>query len=373
MKFFHLSDLHLGKRLFGYSLLQDQSYILQQILDFATKEHPDAIVIAGDIYDRPVPPEDAVTLFDQFLVSLSDLNITVLLISGNHDSPERLAFGGRLMNARGIYVSPSYHGTINRITLSDHWGEIDFFLMPFIKPAHVRRFFPQKSIDNYNDAVNCALSNTSYIANKRRVLVAHQFVTGASISDSEELCIGGLEQVSATVLCNFDYVALGHLHKPQTVSFPHLRYCGSPLPYSFSEAQQTKSISVINLDANGLENIQLLPLYPLHPLSTYHNTFSTLMTQKPTNDYVRIILTDTQEIPDAIGQLRTIYPNLMRLDYDQPDISYQQPFSINTEHKIQSDPVEVFNTFYEIQNGYPMSSEQRDFITHLILDIDSCL
>ena len=247
MKLIHLSDLHLGKRVNEFSMLEDQAYILEQILTIIDAEQPQAVLVAGDIYDKAVPSAEAVQLFDDFLCRLSWRRLQVFVISGNHDSAERIAFGGRLMDGSGIHLSPVYDGTVEPISLTDEWGAVDVYLLPFVKPAHVRRFFPEASIESYTDAMAVAISAMEIKEDRRNILLTHQFVTGALRSDSEQISVGGADNVDAAVFASFDYVALGHIHRPQSIGREAVRYCGTPLKYSFSEAGHRKSVTVVEL------------------------------------------------------------------------------------------------------------------------------
>lgn len=275
MKLIHLSDLHLGKRLNDFSLLDDQKHILEQILGIVESQRPDVLIMAGDIYDKAAPSAEAVALFDDFLSRLSAYVPDIFVISGNHDSPERIAFGSRLLGKSGVHLSPVYDGTLRPITLCDEHGEVDFFMLPFIKPANVRRFFPDEVIESYTDAVRIALSD-AVDKGGRRVLITHQFVTGASRCDSEEVSVGGSDNVDAAVFDSFDYVALGHLHGAQSVQRSTLRYCGTPLKYSFSEAGHEKSLTVVELGAKGDIDISAIPLTPLHDLREIRGSYDTL-------------------------------------------------------------------------------------------------
>ena len=370
MKLIHLSDLHLGKRLCGFSLLDDQAYILDELLDLVREEAPDAVLIAGDIYDKPVPPAEAVALFDDFLVRLAACGAQVLLISGNHDSAERLAFGGRLMDARGVHVSPAYQGTLVPVTLDDPAGRVDIYLIPFLKPANVRRFFPDEAIESYTDAVRCALAHRQPGTGNRSVLVAHQFVTGAATCESEELSVGGLDQVDAQAFAGFDYVALGHLHGPQQVGTPAMRYSGTPLKYSFSEAAHQKSVPIVTLDAPGQAETRLAPLTPRRDLLERAGSYDTLTSRAfystfDQNAYLHLTLTDAQEIPDAIGKLRTIYPNIMRLDYQHTAGAGCAALALGPQAERRT-PIDLFDDFYQLQNDRPLSPEQRALLCGMI-------
>lgn len=373
MKLMHLSDLHIGKRVNEFSMLEDQKYILSQILDLADKEQVDGVLIAGDIYDKPVPPAEAVQVFDDFLTRLAGRELPVFAVSGNHDSAERMAFGARLMSSRKVYLSPVYDGRTEPIVLSDEYGEAAIYLLPFIKPALVRHVFGDEEIRTFQDAVCTAVSHMEMDASRRNILVAHQFVTGASRCESEEVLVGGIDQVDASLFDAFDYVALGHIHSPQHVGRETVRYCGTPLKYSFSEAEQEKSVTVVELKEKGKITLKKLPLHPLRDLRCLRGTYlevTALSFYQDTNteDYVQITLTDEEDIPDGLQKLRIIYPNLMRLEYDNRRTRKNQSVdgACGTEQKSEQ---ELFEEFYELQNNQPMSEEQQAFVQKLIQDI----
>ena len=404
MKFIHLSDLHLGKRVNGYSMLEDQEYILNEIKAVITAESPDAVLIAGDVYDKPVPPAEAVRLFDDFLVQLSRLGLKVFVISGNHDSPERIAFGSRLMNASGIYLSPVYDGTVTLVSLHDAYGVVDVYMLPFIKPAHVRRFYETETeqIQSYTDAMQTALSHLPLDHTHRNVLITHQFVTGSVRAESEEISVGGSDNIDASVFAPFDYVALGHLHTPQNcgqtapttaaessedeqadathdtelsaneqAGATRIRYCGTPLKYSFSEAKDRKSVTVIELYEKGNLHIHTVPLKPLHDLVELKGTYDTVTARSFyegtswQEDYTHITLTDEEDIPDAIGKLRAIYHHLMKLDYDNKRTRSSSEITADLAVE-EKTPIQLFSDFYELQNNQPLNEEQATFLNGLI-------
>ena len=373
MKFIHLSDLHLGKRVNEISMTEDQSYILTQILNIIDAEHPDAVVIAGDVYDKSVPPAEAVTLFDGFLCRLAERSLPVLIISGNHDSPERLAFGGRLMEGAGIHLSPVYSGKVEPITLFDSYGEVHFWLLPFVKPAHVKRYFPDAGIESYTDAIRAAIEHMDVDFTGRNVLVTHQFVTGAATCESEEISVGGSDNVDADLFDGFDYVALGHIHGPQNIGSSRVRYCGTPLKYSFSEAGHYKSVTVVELGEKGDLRLHTVPLTPRHDLREIRGTFAEL-TDKAVysaagaEDYLHIILTDEEDVPEAVARLRVIYPNLMKLSYDNTRTRTDRVVG-GAENVKSKSPLELFAELYELQNNQPMSDVQTAFARELIESI----
>ena len=373
MKLIHLSDLHLGKRVNEISMLEDQEYILTQIIQIIDGEQPNAVLIAGDVYDKSVPSAEAVTLFDDFLCRLAKRNLPVLIISGNHDSPERLAFGGRLMEGAGVHLSPVYSGSVSPVTLSDQYGEVHFWLLPFIKPAHVRRFFPDETVESYTDAIRTAIRHMAVDTATRNLLLTHQFVTGAQTCESEELSVGGSDNVDASVFNCFDYVALGHLHGPQNIGSNRIRYCGTPLKYSFSEANHYKSVTVVELGAKGELQVHTVPLTPRHDLREISGTFAeltdrTYSSTTAADDYLHIILTDEEDVPEALGRLRVLYPNIMRLSYDNTRTRSSQVIGSAEQVKSRS-PLDLFEELYQLQNNQPMSEVQRAFAQELIESI----
>lgn len=371
MKLIHLSDLHLGKRVNEFSMLEDQAFILHRILEIIAAERPDGVLIAGDVYDKPVPPAEAVELFDRFLTDLAAAGQQVFVISGNHDSPERIAFGARLMDRSGIHLSPVYDGSPEPVTLRDDDGPVRIWLLPFLKPAHVRRWFPQEEIASYTDALRTAVAHLPLNTAERNVLVTHQFVTGASRCESEEVSVGGTDNVDASVFEKFDYVALGHIHNPQQVTRPTVRYCGTPLKYSFSEAKSQKSVTVAELGPKGTVEVRTVPLVPQREMREIRGTYQelTLQSYYAGTDlktcYLHVTLTDEDDVPDAIGKLRAIYPGLMRLDYDNARTRSNAEIT-GAEDVERKSPLELFESFYQLQNNQPMSAEQRAFAAGLI-------
>lgn len=371
MKLFHLSDLHLGKRLNEFSLLDDQAYILERITGAIISEKPDAVIIAGDIYDKSVPSAEAVALFDAFLSRACTLCPHFFIISGNHDSAERIAFGASLMEKSGVHLSPVYNGSVSPVTLCDGYGEVDFFMLPFIKPAHVRAVFPEETVESYSDAVRIALEAAKRRENVRSVLITHQFVTGASRCDSEDISVGGTDNVDVSCFDGFDYVALGHIHSAQSAGRDTVRYCGTPLKYSFSEARQEKSITVVELESEV--KIRTVPLVPKRDLREIRGTYMELTNREnyssaDKNDYLHITLTDEEDVPDAMLKLRTIYPNIMRLDYDNRRTRENREITIGGETDALS-PFELFARFYEMQNNSPLTNAQEEMITRLLADL----
>lgn len=373
MKLIHLSDLHIGKRVNEVSMIEEQEYILSQILEIVDSEQPGAVLISGDVYDKSVPSAEAVTLFDDFLCRLAERKLEVFIISGNHDSPERLAFGGRLMESKGIHLSPVYNGTVAPITLSDEYGDVYFWLLPFVKPAHVKRFYPDEIMESYTDALRVAVEKMGINASARNVLLTHQFVTGSATCDSEEISVGGTDNVDATVFEAFDYVALGHIHGPQNIGSEKIRYCGTPLKYSFSEAGHQKSVTVVELGEKGSFRLHTVPLVPRHDMREIRGNYDEVTAKSfyentATEDYLHITLTDEEDVPEAMARLRVIYPNLMKLSYDNTRTRSNAVIDGAVDVQKKS-PLQLFGELYEQQNNQPMTDIQQQYMLELIESI----
>ncbi len=370
MKFAHLSDLHLGKRVNEYPMLEDQEYILTKIINIIDTETPDGIIIAGDIYDKSIPSAEAVQLFDDFLTRLAKRKLQVFVISGNHDSPERMSFGSRLMDQSGIHIAQVYNGAIAPFTMTDEYGVLNVYMLPFVKPVQVKRFF-DKNIDSYTDAMRAVIAQMNVDWNERNILITHQFVTGASRSESEDVSVGGADNVDVSVFEGFDYVALGHIHTPQNCSSEKVRYCGTPLKYSFSETSDEKSVTIVELAEKDKLDVKTVPLVPMHDMVEIKGSYDEITLKSfyentsYQDDYIHITLTDEEDIVDAIGKLRTVYHNLMKLDYDNKRT--RSVSQVNGAADVETKkPIELFSDFYELQNNQPMSDEQRAFVEALI-------
>lgn len=373
----HLADLHLGKRVNGFSMMEDQEYILNRILEIMEEEQPDGLLIAGDVYDKTIPPAEAVRLMDDFLTAVAAKNVLVFLISGNHDSAERVAFGHQLMQGSGIWISPVYDGTIRHHTLEDRWGEVNIYLVPFLRPSVVRSFFPDAEIGDYTDALRTIIEDLQLDTSKRNVVLAHQFVTAAGAlpetCDSEQLSVGGLDRVDGSVFSPFDYTALGHLHGPQRVGSETIRYAGSPLKYSFSELHQKKSVTVAELRAKGETEIRQIPLQPRREMTELRGTFEEILEEarkkgEPQTDYYHMILTDETDVVDALSRLREYYPNIMLLDYDNRRTRSQKDVE-QLDRVEERTPGELFAALYEQQNGQEMDSDRKEYLDGLIREI----
>ena len=372
MKLFHLSDLHIGKRVNEFSMIEDQKYILTQILYAADQEKPDGILISGDVYDRTIPTAEAVQVFDAFLTLLSEQKIPAFIISGNHDSAERLAFGSSLMGKSGIYFSKVYDGTVEKIPMQDAYGTVWIYLLPFLRPSTIRHALPERAeeVQSAADAVRIALEQTKIDEKERNVLLAHQFVTGAKRCDAEELQVGDVDQIPAELFASFEYVALGHIHSPQKVGRETVRYCGAPLKYSFSEAGQEKSITVVELKEKGSVDLRTIPLKPLHDLRKIRGTYlevtaKSFYENRDCEDYLQVTLTDEEDVPDGMAKLRTIYPNLMRLEYDNKRTRSNAEVRA-AERVEEKSELELFQEFYELQNNQSMTEVQEQFVEELL-------
>ena len=396
MKFLHLADLHIGKRVCEHSMLDEQVYILREILGIVCEEHPDAVLVAGDVYDKSVPSAEAVAVLDDFLVKLSATGTKVFVLSGNHDSAERIAFGGRLMKGMGVYMSPVYNGEFAPVTLKDEMGEVDLWMLPFVRPADVRAHLEsdedRDAVTDYTSAMRMAIAQMKFTEGRRNVLVAHQFVTGAERSESEEN-VGGLDNVDASVFEKFDYVALGHIHKPQNVAKDadgtvRARYSGTPLKYSLSEATHAKSVTAVELGAavnagdlfagNGMRaalQVREVPLKPLHDVREIRGTFAELVSPEfrtaqvaagnKLDDFVYVKLTDENDVPDAAQKLRGIYPNLMMLDYDNERTRNQQ-IAVGVEAVEKKSPMQLFGEFFEEMTRREMNPEELEFVQGVV-------
>ena len=374
MRFLHLSDLHIGKRVNEFSMIEEQKYILNQILNVIDNERVESVLIAGDIYDKSVPSAEAVLIFDEFLTNLADRNLTVFVISGNHDSPERIAFGNRLMKECCVYMSPVFNGDIRPITLKDEYGSINIYMLPFIKPVNVKKVYPDAEADSYSDAVKFVIDKMDVNRSERNIIVAHQLVTGAGRCDSEDISIGGMDNVDASVFEPFDYVALGHIHRPQSISRDTLRYSGTPLKYSFSEMNHNKSLTIVDMLEKGNISIDTSHiLVPEHDMREIRGRYMEITDRNfyiGTNieDYLHIVLEDEEDIPDVLGRLRSIYPNIMRLDYD--NLRTRTNNDIDSASDLEEkNPMQLFEEFFRLQNNADMNSRQRELIEGIIEDI----
>lgn len=374
MKLFHLSDLHLGKRVYAFSMLSDQRYVLEQVCALAERHQPDGILLSGDLYDKPIPPVEAVQLLDEFLTRMQQMGIAVYAISGNHDSAGRVDFGSRILQQQNLHICGAFDGKLYHVSKEDAFGEIHFYLLPFLKPATVSAFREGGESLTYAEAVKWALETTDLDTTKRNVLLAHQFVTWkgtAEESDSETKTLGGVDEMDASLFFDFDYVALGHLHSPQRIGRDTIRYGGSPLKYSFSELRQKKGVTLVEIQEKGNVTTEFLPLEPLHPLREIKGTLADLLEAAEeaggSEDYVRAILTDEGAVYDPVGRMRVYYPNLMTLEMAQRGES-QQDLSLEMDQEQLSGPA-LFAGFFEKQNDREMDVAQKALVEKIWQDL----
>lgn len=380
MKFLHLSDLHLGRMLHRYSLQEEQTELLERLLAIVLTESPDAVLIAGDVYDRSIPPVYATQQLDGFLAALCRLS-KVFVISGNHDSAERLSFLAGPLAESGLHISPVYRGQAAPITLTDESGPVDVWLLPFVKAATVRPFFPEETITSTNDAVACAVRHMPIDPTRRNVLVAHQFVAGSLLSGSEEtlayaatdISVGGSDMVEARVFTSFDYVALGHIHRAQNVGSDRIHYCGTPMAYDFSEAGHAKSASIVTLDGDRTLTIRTVDITPPRQLAEIRGSFADVTSEDAIrradkDAYTHVILTDDAPIPDVMNQLRQIYPRLTHLDWDNARTRHTDDFTVAADVQRHT-PASLFAEFFQRMGGSEMTDEQTDYLEGLIREI----
>ncbi len=373
MKLVHLADLHLGKKINEFSMIDDQEYILKEIINIIDDEKTDGVLVAGDVFDRPIPSEEAIKLWDDFLNAMAKRNIQVFAISGNHDSAVRFAEHTSLMDSTGIHLSPEYNGKTNKYQIEKQGVKVNIYLLPFIKPIHVRHYFPDEDINNYTDACRVAIENMQVNKGELNILIAHQFVTGATRCDSEEISVGGLDNVDVTVFEDFDYVALGHIHGKQTIGRDTIRYSGTPLKYSFSEKNHVKSVTVIEIDSKKDISVREVNLTPRRDMAEIRGKCSDLMQgisneNVDANDYLQVILTDENDVPNAMSDLRRVYPNIMKLSYDNTRTREDRSLELNRDVEKKS-PIDLFKEFYENQNNQSLTDEQREFMEELIEEI----
>lgn len=371
MKLIHLSDLHIGKRIREYSMLEDQEYIFAEIINIIDHEKPDGVIIAGDVYDKAVPSAEAVKLYDDFLARLVKRGLQIYVISGNHDSAERIACFGRIVSGAGVHLSPVYNGKVEPLEFEDEYGKVYIYMLPFIRPQLVKHWLAEEEIVTYTHAVTAAVKHMNVDFTERNVLITHQFIADSETCESDELSMGGTDSVDVAAVADFDYVALGHLHRPQKCTYEKVRYCGTPLKYSFSEAKDIKSVTVVELREKGSTEIRTVPLVPKRDMVELRGSFQELMQRSFyegsswQEDYVRITLTDEDIIPDAGSCLRNIYHKLMLVQYDnartRASRSPDAPQNVR-----QKSEMELFSELFELQNGMPMSEEQLAYMESII-------
>lgn len=380
MKFLHLADLHLGKILQEQSLIEDQEYMLNQIIEIIEKENIDAVLISGDVYDRSVPPAEAVNLLDCFLKTLiKELKIKVFMIAGNHDSKDRLAFGSKIFEDEGLYIESKYNGDLRKVELQDEYGKLNIYMLPFVKPIEVKQFFEDDLENNYNTAINKIISEEKINVKERNIILVHQFVTAGMVeperTESEVLSLGGIENVDVSNFNDFDYVAIGHVHRPQKIGRETARYAGTMLKYSFSEINHNKTIPIIELKDKGDININLVQLNPLRDMREIKGPIEELIKQENyecgnTNDYIKAVITNEEPVYDAIGQIRRIYPNTLKLEIrNSKTISNVEEPNINLENVKKKTELELFADFYKAQNNADLDEKRTEIIKNIISEV----
>lgn len=372
MRFLHLADLHLGKKVNGYSMLEDQAYAIKEILKLVEKENVDMVLVAGDVYDQPVPSGDAMALFDDFLTRLKELKKKVLIIAGNHDSQERLAFANRLMKGADIYISSPFDGKVESLTFEDDFGPINFYLLPYIKPIYLRSLNPDIKLDDFQKAMDLVIDSLDLNDKERNVILSHQFIVGAEKSDSEELYLGGSEAISINTYEGFDYVALGHIHKKQAFRQGRIRYPGSLLKYSKSEANYKKTLSIVDMREKGQVEITEKEISYLRDMRILEGNFDQVLAYSKTDpnreDYVHINLFDQDQVFDAQARLRELYPNLMSLAYTNigEDLDVEGPDIVINQKKA---PFELFNEFYEYRKNKKLDHDKEVLVKEIISQV----
>lgn len=379
MKLLHLGDLHIGKSVNDYSMIEDQKYIFHEILMMIDKYQVDGVLIAGDVYDKAVPSEEAVAVLDGFLCQLAERQVKTYMISGNHDSDERLHFGSALFETNGIYICSKYRGELYKQTAEDEYGKVNLYLLPFVKASQVRHFFPEEEIETYDQAIDVILKHASINKKERNILIAHQFV----VSSREEPRLGGsenasvqqvgtIEKISSDRFSLFDYVALGHIHSPQRIGRDTIRYCGSPLKYSLSEVSREKSVPMLTLGKKGALDMEFLPLRPRRDMRHLKGRLEQLLDKNnitDTDDYIYVTLTDEIPIPDAMAMLRQYYPNMMKLDYENSYTRGAEAIDITRVTRKKDFP-ELISEFYHMMCGRDMEEKERQILLEAAKEAD---
>ena len=380
MKILHLADLHFGKILQGQSLIEDQEYILKEIINIIKEKEIKALLISGDIYDRSVPPTEAVNLLDNFLkILIKDLKIKVFIISGNHDSKDRLGFGNKIFEDEGLYIESKYNGRLKKVRLEDEYGPLNIYMLPFIKPVEVKKFFEDDLENNYDLAINKIIEKEEIDKSERNIIMVHQFVTAGNVkperTESEVLSLGGIENVDVSNFKSFDYVAIGHVHRPQKIGRDTARYAGTILKYSFSEINHNKSIPIIDIKEKGNITINLLPLKPLRDMREIKGPIEELIKEENykegnLEDYIKAIITNEEPVYDAIGKIKKIYPNTLKLEIqNSKTINSNTEQNINLEEVKKKSELELFSDFYKLQNNLDLNEKQKEIVKNIISEV----
>lgn len=380
MKILHLADLHFGKILQEQSLIEDQEYILKEIINIIKEKEIKALLISGDIYDRSVPPTEAVNLLDNFLkILIKDLKIKVFIISGNHDSKDRLGFGNKIFEDEGLYIESKYNGRLKKVRLEDEYGPLNIYMLPFIKPVEVKKFFEDDLENNYDLAINKIIEKEEIDKSERNIIMVHQFVTAGNVkperTESEVLSLGGIENVDVSNFKSFDYVAIGHVHRPQKIGRDTARYAGTILKYSFSEINHNKSIPIIDIKEKGNITINLLPLKPLRDMREIKGPIEELIKEENykegnLGDYIKAIITNEEPVYDAIGKIKKIYPNTLKLEIqNSKTINSNTEQNINLEEVKKKSELELFSDFYKLQNNLDLNEKQKEIVKNIISEV----
>lgn len=380
MKILHLADLHLGKILQEQSLIEDQEYMLKEIINIIKVEKVQVLLISGDVYDRSVPPTEAVNLLDDFLkILIKDLKIKVFIISGNHDSKDRLGFGNKIFEDEGLYIESKYNGRLKKVRLEDEYGPLNIYMLPFIKPVEVKKFFEDDLENNYDLAINKIIEKEEIDESERNIIMVHQFVTAGNVkperTESEVLSLGGIENVDVSNFKSFDYVAIGHVHRPQKIGRDTARYAGTILKYSFSEINHNKSIPIIDIKEKGNITINLLPLKPLRDMREIKGPIEELIKEENykegnLEDYIKAIITNEERVYDAIGKIKKIYPNTLKLEIqNSKTINKNEEQNINLEELKKKSELELFSDFYKLQNNLDLNEEQKEIVKNIISEV----
>lgn len=375
----HLADLHLGKNILEQSMIEDQRYILEMIIDIVRDRDIDLVLIAGDVYDKGIPSIEAINLFSLFLTRLYKLGIKVFVISGNHDSKDRLSFGNELFVDNGIYIEGVFNGNLRCEVVEDEYGKLNIYMLPFVKPADVRGYYPDYEISSYDDAVRCIIENTKIDTNERNIILVHQFVTASGVelerSDSESISLGGIDNIDVSIFDKFDYVAMGHIHGSQKLIRDTVRYAGSPLKYSFSEVKQRKSVPIIEFKTKDDIKLDLIELKPMRDMRIIKGPIDKLLDKEiyslgNRDDYINAIITDDDYVVDAIGKLRKVYKNVLKIDYsnNRTEFLNKDDFRVSGDVKLKS-PLELFGDFYRLQNNIKIDEEREDIVSEIIKEV----
>ena len=380
MKILHLADLHLGKILQEQSLIEDQEYMLKEIIKIIKNEDIGAVLISGDVYDRSVPPAEAVNLLDNFLkILIKELKIKVFIISGNHDSKDRLGFGSKIFEDEGLYIESKYNGNLRKIEIEDEYGKLNIYMLPFIKPVEVKQYFEDDLENNYNTAINKIIKKEKINKEERNIILVHQFVTAGTVeperSESEVLTLGGIENVDVSNFDDFDYVAIGHVHRPQKIGRDTARYAGTMLKYSFSEINHNKTVPIIDFKEKGNIEINLKELAPIRDMREIKGPIEELLKKENyekgnINDYIKAIITNEETVYDAIGQIRRIYPNTLKLEIrNSKTINSVEEQNLNLEKVKKKSELELFSDFYKSQNNVDLDENQKEIIKNIISEV----